>query len=443
MHKGNARKPVALLLALWGLFIVYATLLPFRFSTSGEQLAASLERVRERPWGSGSRVDAISNVLLFLPWGFLAAVWQAERGAGRLACLCASGLSGAALSASVECAQLFAPGRTTSLLDLLTNTGGAALGGVTGWVFARRLWPPFRRRCRDLVVQRPALACALAVAASLTVVGLSPFAVSVQVDELKSALKRARAIPFGPELMGAVPPPEPWKWGAEVLTWTGTGGVFSLAAREAGRRGGRAITLAVFASGVLSLVIELLQLVIPTRSCDMTSVATAILGAALGAIAVVRSGPGTARRWARPAIVIWATIAVLTHWTPPRFALPRPPFLRPERFVPFWSYYLRTDMGALADLIDQVLLFVPLGVILGVVMRRPSIVRAALVGLAIGLVLEAGQLFLPERTAEITDALSAAAGAGLGLALWRWAAAVRDLAGAHGTMRYRVSDIAR
>jgi VanZ family protein len=58
-------------------------------------------------------------------------------------------------------------------------------------------------------------------------------------------------------------------------------------------------------------------------------------------------------------------------------------------------------------------------------------------------VLEAGQLFLPERTAEITDALSAAAGAGLGLALWRWAAAVRDPAGAHGTMRYRVSDIAR
>jgi glycopeptide antibiotics resistance protein len=106
--------------------------------------------------------------------------------------------------------------------------------------------------------------------------------------------------------------------------------------------------------------------------------------------------------------------------------------------VPFWSYYVRTNAAALGDVIDQVLIFIPLGALLAAGSRRRSILQAALIGFTVGLILEVGQVFLPERTAELTDALSASVGAGLGLALWRWGESVRDPTSSLGVTRYRV-----
>jgi glycopeptide antibiotics resistance protein len=88
--------------------------------------------------------------------------------------------------------------------------------------------------------------------------------------------------------------------------------------------------------------------------------------------------------------------------------------------------------------IDQVLIFIPLGALLAAGSRRRSILQAAVIGFTVGLILEVGQLFLPERTAELTDALSASVGAGLGLALLRWGESVRDPTSSLGVTRYRV-----
>ena len=103
--------PAVVWLALWGLFIAYATMLPFDFSASGEQVAARLRLLWEHPWSVRSRADAISNVLLFLPWGFLLAIGQAGRGKSLVATLSLALSSGAVLSGSVELTQLFAPSR--------------------------------------------------------------------------------------------------------------------------------------------------------------------------------------------------------------------------------------------------------------------------------------------------------------------------------------------
>ena len=99
---------------------------------------------------------------------------------------------------------------------------------------------------------------------------------------------------------------------------------------------------------------------------------------------------------------------------------------------------MRTNPAALGDVFDQVLIFIPLGVLLAAGSRRRSILQVILIGCAVGLVLEAGQVFLPERTAELTDVLSASVGAGLGLALWRWGESVRDPTNSLGVARYRV-----
>jgi glycopeptide antibiotics resistance protein len=192
----------------------------------------------------------------------------------------------------------------------------------------------------------------------------------------------------------------------------------------------------VGASGGLSLAIEVLQTLIASREVDMTSVVLAALGSALGAAPVARSPSGDARRWITPALVIWALVVAQAAWTPTRFAWPEPPFWRPERVVPFWAYYIRTDPDALADLINQVSAFIPLGALLAARSWRQSVAGALGIGLGGGFVLELGQIFLPDRTAELTDALTAAAGVGLGVALWRWGESLRR--SPQGVARYRV-----
>ena len=108
--------------------------------------------------------------------------------------------------------------------------------------------------------------------------------------------------------------------------------------------------------------------------------------------------------------------------------------------MPFLAYYRRTDIYALADLISQTMFFVPLGALLTAHFPRISARACVGIGLLLGVVLEAGQLFLADRTSEITDALSAGFGAGLGLGLWRWGESIRDPS--RGVARYRVgSDV--
>jgi glycopeptide antibiotics resistance protein len=127
----------------------------------------------------------------------------------------------------------------------------------------------------------------------------------------------------------------------------------------------------------------------------------------------------------------------LAAWTPPQLVAPGSRTLHAWQLVPFWSYYRRSDVYALADLINQVLAFLPLGVLLAIRFPRLPAWCALAVGLAIGLVLEAGQLGLADRTAEITDALSAGAGSFLGVLLWRRCVALRTSSEGHA--RYRIA----
>ena len=75
--------------------------------------------------------DLVMNVLMFVPFGF---VYQLTRPRGAPPDWPRVVVLGAALSGTIETLQLFEPTRYTSLLDLATNTAGAALGA---WAFAQ------------------------------------------------------------------------------------------------------------------------------------------------------------------------------------------------------------------------------------------------------------------------------------------------------------------
>ena len=241
------------LLLLWGLFIVYATMLPFDFTATSELIRSRVHRLWERPLrgAGGSWHDAYSNVLLFMPWGFLLAIWRASRGSTWLAAVAWALLSGACLSGFVEFVQLFAPGRYTSFIDLATNTLGSGVGALIGWPLTRWVWPIASVRIRQLLLSRPVAACALAVMVGLLVADLAPTYVKHDEQRTAAKLNRVRLIPFG--LLSGEPPAcgATLRWSAETLTWALIGGLFVLAARESGRDGVRAVGWSVDFAGCL------------------------------------------------------------------------------------------------------------------------------------------------------------------------------------------------
>jgi glycopeptide antibiotics resistance protein len=102
------------------------TLVPFRFVVP-ERFHLML---------TGTALDASANVLFFVPLGFLYRL--AEPPARNRLRVLALGFG---ISTIVECAQLFAPERYASPLDVLANGAGAWLGAVLCDVAARRIRP--------------------------------------------------------------------------------------------------------------------------------------------------------------------------------------------------------------------------------------------------------------------------------------------------------------
>lgn len=106
--------------------ICVVTLLPVHAGLHGPLKNAGIPvRTFFLDFSTLSAFDVIQNLLLFAPLGFLmAAGGNAGSRSGRvpavLACL--------ALSALVESAQTWIPGRYPSCLDVLSNAAGGALG---------------------------------------------------------------------------------------------------------------------------------------------------------------------------------------------------------------------------------------------------------------------------------------------------------------------------
>ncbi|MEN9866704.1 MAG: hypothetical protein RL748_2294, partial [Pseudomonadota bacterium] len=133
----SSRSPMLIsCLLAWLLLIVYASCYPF----SGWRI------VGQAPfayfWAGFSQYwtwfDAITNVLGYIPLGFLLVLFVYPHVRGWRALLLAL-LGGAMLSALLEATQSYLPSRVPSLLDWLTNVGGVLLGGLLGWPLAAPL----------------------------------------------------------------------------------------------------------------------------------------------------------------------------------------------------------------------------------------------------------------------------------------------------------------
>jgi len=128
-------------LARWG-WLVYTLLL---IDASLYPLAGWRDRGLDpfaylfAPWPSYfTGFDIVVNVLGYIPLAFLAGLALYPKMRGALAALLAV-LFCVFLSAGLEAVQTFLPSRVASTLDLVSNVGGALIGGVLAAVFAESI----------------------------------------------------------------------------------------------------------------------------------------------------------------------------------------------------------------------------------------------------------------------------------------------------------------
>lgn len=127
--------------------ILYGSLYPFEFHNHVDP--ANGLRYLLSTWSLHTSIgDVLANILLYLPFGFFAA-----KTAVRLAALpriISALAAGAALSMSLEYAQLWDVGRVSAMSDVYSNSLGAVIGATVGTALTIDLhvshWEDLRRR---------------------------------------------------------------------------------------------------------------------------------------------------------------------------------------------------------------------------------------------------------------------------------------------------------
>lgn len=132
------------LLLLHCLFIIYGSFIPFQINLDLDFARWRLDIFLSVTSGTGvwtySTPDLVSNVLLFVPFGLLLiGAVSNRRERRRSAALLLGGLLGAMFGLIVELAQLFMPSRTPSILDVICNGTGAAIGACIGHILFQEL----------------------------------------------------------------------------------------------------------------------------------------------------------------------------------------------------------------------------------------------------------------------------------------------------------------
>ncbi len=167
------------LLAICVCLVIYGTLFPF----SGWQKPGDFRRLfSAAALDDVSATDALANVLLYMPLGFLAGLGR------RLRTIPPVLLATLSLSLGLETMQAFLPGRVASWLDVATNVFGAGLGAAAAaticWVdvgWGRNLATRLRS---DRIAW-----LGIAALAAWWCTQLIPFVPSLAVSDLKAALK--------------------------------------------------------------------------------------------------------------------------------------------------------------------------------------------------------------------------------------------------------------
>jgi VanZ family protein len=404
------------LLVVYVVFVAYGSFFPFNFAYDPHAMDRLLDSPLPRLHDAGGRrlvslPDLVSNVLLGAPVGILM-ISSGLAGRGLLTRVTAVVALDATLAATVEIGQLYLPGRTASLIDVVAQVIGSIGAAVVTHALLAGAERPAGPRLVAALHRRPALAGLLVVVAVLAADALYPFAVTLDVSTVWENLKAGTWRPLG-SLARAFWPDQVVEKAlayaaAAVLARAALAGV---PVRAAG-------LLAWIGTTLLAFGLEGGKLMIVGRAPNVDNVLLATAGGLLGVTVL----PALARlrivREHGPAWLVAGAVALLVYEELTPFAVvASTPALSARiariEWVPFTSYYGADAQSALFDLAKKV----GLGALVGAAMRHAGPRPRLWLVLVLGALLEAAQVLQPVHTPAVTDALMIYVGALVGARL--------------------------
>jgi len=284
MSGAAGRVRVAAFTAAGGVFVgfaIWGSLFPFQFEP---RTWDDVARLFWLPWELGpstwSFSDLASNVLLFIPIGLLLTAALDEAGGGSTHPLIVPGIviGGAAmLSASLEIGQAFIPYRTSSFVDVLAESAGAAVG-VCLW---RARTDAFDARLSAAIesVVRASLPCRLlfGYCVLFAIAWLLPLDFTLRPGEIADKYMHQRLLlPFGPSPDAAS--------GLQLGASFAAGLPIGIASVMCGSASGRRSIASALALAIPALVVlEAVQVTVFSRTTDTTSLLALIAAVVAGA----------------------------------------------------------------------------------------------------------------------------------------------------------------
>jgi len=184
---------VELLAFVYGLLLIYSSLIPFDFSASapsqgrGDFLGVQITDT--------NLPDILSNFALYLPFGVLLRAVFARRRVGPVLSAMATLLMAAGISFAMELTQTLSVTRISSIADCVCNVLGTAIGVIAytpKWALGRRMTRAVRV---EWLEDAPAVhAFGWAVVTVMT--ALAPFDVTIDVSMIGRAVHNSYFVPF-------------------------------------------------------------------------------------------------------------------------------------------------------------------------------------------------------------------------------------------------------
>jgi glycopeptide antibiotics resistance protein len=429
---GTARGPLGWLLLAYLLFVIYGSLVPLDFRP--RPLAEALAAFAAIPFldlGIGSRADWAANLLLFIPLAFLATQLAAglRSPPARLLAHILIVAGAAALAIGIEFTQLFFPPRTVSQNDILAEGLGGLIGTLLGIILGPRfrlwldaLWRSETSRDKSTRLLHGYLLL-------LLLFNILPLDLTISPVELFHKWREGKVVlvPFtsGPSALSDFI----YQTLTDIAIWIPAGLLWARSPRRfnVSQIGGLGLLVA--------LAIEVLQLFVYSRYTVATDVILGGVGATLGGLLARRSAgfaPTAGREAALPwlaAWMAWLCAMFAIFWFPFDFD---PQHLTWQRIVeaftrtPFYTYYYTSEYHAINEVLRKLGFFFPAGFLIGIAFRHREnnppggLVLWTALFAALAVVVEAGQLLLPGKVADLTDVFLETCGSVAGLLSARW-----------------------
>ena len=351
--------------------ILYLSFFPFHFSSrGGSPLGTLLSTYREKT----ARSDALGNLLLYFPLGFFAAQIYRQRSASRYI-LPVTAL-GAGLSFAVELVQFYDASRVSSMADVYANTIGTLAGAAAAALVGRHWQTLVRAPKRHQYF-------VLLMIVSWLAYRLFPYMPTIDPHQYWGALK---PLIFSPQI----------SWQALYRHFATGLAVAALVAELVG------VEYSRLAAPAALLAVVCLRVTIAGLTLSPAEVLGTLAAALVWALVVSRL------RWRIPLITaLFALMIAIQSLEPFTFLAERRPF----GWVPFLSLLHGSRAVNLISFFEKVFTY---GTIVWLVEEcgwRLWIAAVAAAGFVMALRL--CQVYLPGRSAEITDTIMVLLLAGL------------------------------